>query len=202
MVALLATGIVGGFAAAAYLEPDPVTSGAPQPVTAVSPSVPTNAPAPLQEDPTEAELGTGLPLRKVSVGSGSNEFVFPAPLGWRRIDPSSNEVKYKLPGNSTNTFVLRVEQVTSQHETIPDILQAAYDDLERDFEDFDEIRRSHDSLEFSYVYNGFRRFGFMTWLDISRSGQAEAEIALTGRAVDVPGMRELMTKVIRGIRAG
>ena len=202
VVALLAAGIVGGFATAAYLQPDPVTTGAPEPVVAEDPSIPVEPPAPIQQDPTEPALQTGLSMRKVSVGSGNNEFVFPAPVGWRRVEPNSNEVKYKVPDNPGNTFVLRVEQVTSQDQTIPEIVLTQEDTMKREFEDYELLGRTHDSLEFSYVYNGYRRFGFMTWLDISRSGQAEAEIAVTGREVDVPGMRELMTKVIRGIRAG
>lgn len=201
MVALVATGIVGGFATAAYLEPDPITSGAPRPVTAADPSVPTIPPTQVGPDPDEERLQTGLPMTQVSVGSGKNEFTFPAPVGWVRLEPSSNEVKYKLPGNSTNTFVLRVEQVKSQHETIPDILLQTKESLKREFEDYEDIAQTHDSLQFSYVYNGFRRYGFLTWLDLTRSGQAEAEVAVTGRMVDVPGMSELITRVIRGMRA-
>lgn len=201
IMALLATSAVGGFAAAAHLAPDPVTTGTPGPVSATNPSVPIDPPAPRQEDPTEPALRPGLPLREVSVGTDSYKFSFPVPLGWRRINTSSNEVKYKVPGNPPNTYVLRVEQVVSQHEKIPDIVQAAEDDLQREFEDYERIARTYDSLEFSYLYAGYRRFGFITWLDLTRSGQAEAEVALTGREVDVPGMRELMITVIRGIRA-
>lgn len=200
IVALLATGIVGGFAAAAYLAPQPVTSGVPSPVTATSPSVPVDPPAPLRVDPTEPPLATDMALRDVSVGTDKYNFVFPAPVGWKRIDPSSNEVKYKEPGNPENTYVLRVEQVISQHETIPDILAERIEDLTQDEDDYEEIRRTYDSLEFSYVHDGYRRFGFITWMDLTQSGQAEAEVALMGRRVDVPGMRELMIRIIRGIR--
>jgi hypothetical protein len=201
VVALLAAGIVGGYAAAAYLQSSPVKTGAPEPVTAASPSVPVDPPAPLREDPTEAPMAADLPLREVSVGTDNYRFVFPAPRGWSRLETSSNEVKYKLAGNPSNTFVLRVEQVVSQHEQIPDILAARIDDLRRDEQQVEVQVRTYDSLEFSYVHDGYRRFGLITWLDITRSGQAEAEIALTGREVDLPGMRELMPKIIRGIRS-
>lgn len=201
MVALLAAGIVGGYTVAAYLQSSPVTTGAPKPVTAASPSVPVDPPGPLQEDPPEEALGTDLPLREVSVGTDNYSFVFPAPRGWSRLETSSNEVKYKLAGNPNNTFVLRVEQVVSQHEQIPDILAARIDDLRRDEQQVDIRARTYDSLEVSYVNDGYRRFALYTWLDLTRSGQAEAEIAITGREVDLPGMRDLMTKVIRGIRS-
>jgi hypothetical protein len=202
IVALLAAGIVGGFATAAYLAPEFDATGIPSPVAAESPSIPGNPSAPLQEDPTEPPLPTGLEMVDVEVGSGRNAFVFPAPVEWSRAEPSSNEVKYKIPGYPGNTFVLRVEQVKSQHEPIPDIVEDTLAELDRDFEDFELIRRTYDSLEFSYLYEGYRRFGLLTWLDISRSGQAEAEIAVTGREKDLPGMRELIITVIRGIRAG
>lgn len=202
VVALLAAGIVGGFATAALLQSTPATTGAPKPVAAASPSFPVDPPAPLREDPPQEAMGVDLPLREVSVGTDNYRFVFPAPRGWSRLETSSNEVKYKKAQNPNNTYILRVEQVVSQHEQIPDILASRIDDLKRDEDDYDELRRTYDSLEFSYVHDGYRRFGLLTWLDITRSGQAEAEIALTGREVDLPGMRDLMAKVIRGIHAG
>ena len=202
LVALLAAGIVGGYATAAYLQSSPVTTGAPTPVVAANPSVPVDPPAPLREDPPQESMEPDLPLREVSVGTDNYKFVFPAPRGWSRLETSSNEVKYKKAGNPSNTYILRVEQVVSQHEQIPDILAARIDDLRRDEQQVDIQARTYDSLEFSYVHDGYRRFGLITWLDITRSGQAEAEIALTGREVDVPGMRDLMAKVIRGIHEG
>lgn len=202
VVALLAASIVGGYAAAAYLQSSPVTTGAPEPVTAASPRFPVDPPAPLREDPPQAPMETSLPLRQVSIGTDSYKFVFPAPRGWSRLETSSNEVKYKKVQNPNNTFLLRVEQVVSQHEQIPDILASRIDDLKRDEEDYKEIRRTYDTLEFSYVHDGYRRFGIITWLDVNGTDQAEAEIAVTGREVDVPGMRELIAKVIRGIHAG
>ena len=201
-MALLAAGIVGGFAAAAFLQPSPATSGAPRPVAAASPSVPVDPPAPLRDDPPQEAMQSDLPLRDVSVGTDTYKFVFPAPRGWSRLETSSNEVKYKLAGSPNNTYILRVEQVVSQHEQIPNILASRIDDLRRDEQQVDILLRTYDSLEFSYVHDGYRRFGLITWLDLTRSGQAEAEIALTGREIDVPGMRDLMAKVIRGIRTG
>ena len=62
-------------------------------------------------------------MREVSVGTRHRRFVFPAPRGWSRLGTLSNEVKYKVAGNPTNTYILRVEQVTSDHETIPDMVE-------------------------------------------------------------------------------
>ena len=202
VVALLAAGIVGGYATAAYVQSSPVTTGAPEPVTAASPSVPVDPPAPLREDPPQEPMETDLPLREVSVGTDNYKFVFPAPRGWSRLETTSNEVKYKLAGNPSNTYVLRMEQVTSQHEQIPDMVEERVKDLRRDEEQVRIRYRTHDQLEVSYVHDSYRRFALYTWIDVTRSGQAEAEIAVTGRQKDMTGMRELMTVVIRGLDAG
>ena len=148
------------------------------------------------------DRATGLETRTVRVGSGVNEFRFPAPLGWVREEPSSNEVVYRRPGGREAPYSLRVEQVVSQDETIPDILQRRIEELERDEDDVN-YQQTFDTLTYDYVDDeGFRRFGITTWLSLSRSPEAEAEIALVGREVDAPGMRELITLVIRGMREG
>jgi hypothetical protein len=204
VVALLAAGIVGGFAAAAFLQSSPATTGAPEPVAATSPGFPVDPPTEIKADPPQEALAPDLPMREVSVGTDNFEFVFPAPRGWSRLETSSNEVKYKRAGNPSNTYVLRVEQVISQHEQIPDMVESRVEDLRRDEEQVHIPlgARTYDSLEVSYVHDGYRRYALYTWLDVTRSGQAEAEIAVTGRKRDVEGMRDLITKVIRGIHAG
>ena len=200
VVALLTAGIAGGFATAAWLQSSPVTTGAPEPVTASDPSFP--PPTSVKRDLPHPALETGLAMREVSLGTDNYKFVFPAPRGWSRLETSSNEVKYKLTGNPSNTYVLRVEQVISQHEQIPDMVQERVGDLRRDEEQVRVLYRTHDQLEVSYVHDDYRRFALYTWLDVTRSGQAEAEIAVTGRKKDMAGMRELMVKVIRGLDAG
>lgn len=199
VVVLLTVGIVGGVGLAAYVAPDPITTGAPTPVTAESPSIPAEPSVPLQDDPTDPPLPRGLEMVDVTVGSGANAFTFPAPVGWTRDESSSNEVVYTPPGTSENAFELRVEQVESQDQTIPDIVAARLAELERDEEAISHTQ-TYDSLSYDYVRDGYRRFGITYWLDLSRSGTAEAEIEVTGRQVDLPGMEELITRVIRGIR--
>lgn len=202
VVTLLAAGIVGGFAIAEVLQSSPVTSGTPQPVTAASPSFPSDPREPLESDPPQAPLERNIPLRQVDLGSEIDRIVFPAPQGWSRLGQLSNEVKYKKAGNPTNTYVLRVEQVTSDHEQITDMILDRIADLRRDEEQVKVLYRTHDQLEVSYVHDNYRRFALYTWLDVRLSGQAEVEIAITGRSVDVPGMRDLMARVVRGMDAG
>ena len=202
LVALLAAGIVGGFATAELLQSSPVTTGAPEPVTAESPSFPSNPRQPLEPDPPQEPLQTNLPMRDVSLGSGGDRIVFKAPRGWSRLGQLSNEVKYKKPNNPNYTYVMRVEQVTSDHEQIATMIEDRIADLRDDETQVKVLYRTHDQLEVSYVHENYRRYALYTWLDVRRSGQAEVEIAITGRSVDVPGMRELMARVWRGMEPG
>jgi hypothetical protein len=202
LVALLAAGIVGGFATAELLQSSPVTTGEPEPVTAESPSFPSNPRQPLEPDPPQEPLQTNLPMRDVSLGSGGDRIVFKAPRGWSRLGQLSNEVKYKKPNNPNYTYVMRVEQVTSDHEQIATMIEDRIADLRDDETQVKVLYRTHDQLEVSYVHENYRRYALYTWLDVRRSGQAEVEIAITGRSVDVPGMRELMARVWRGMEPG
>lgn len=206
VVTLLAAGIAGGFVMADQLRSTPATSGAPEPVVASDPSIPVDPSATLRDDPPQPPLGSDLPMRDVSVGTDAYKFIFPAPRGWTRIDTVSNEVKYKMANYPTNTYLLRVEQVTSDHETIPDSVASRIEDLERDEQQVNITKRTYDTIEFNYVHDGYKRYGIITWKDLTGSQQAEAEVALTGRSVDVPGMEDLWAKLVldreNGIRAG
>lgn len=202
VVALLAAGIVGGFATAELLQSSPITTGAPQPVAAGSPSFPSNPRQPLEPDPPQEPLQTNLPMRDVSLGSGGDRIVFKAPRGWSRLGQLSNEVKYKKPNNPNYTYVMRVEQVTSDHEQIPFMIEDRIADLRRDETQVKVLYRTHDQLEVSFVHENYKRFALYTWKDVRQSGQAEVEIAITGRSVDVQGMRDLMVKVHSRMGAG
>lgn len=203
LVALLATGIVGGFSAAAYLDEPTVISGANEPVEASSPSIPVD-PELLKPDPTEPPMGVGLTTTTASLGSGDYRITFPVPQGWKRLDSGSSEVKYKVPGNPSQTFVLRIEQVDGLNKSIPDLQQQREDEFRRQQQDVDKppTSQTYDTLQFSYVYEGYKRFTYFSWLDLSRSGEAEVEIQLTGREVDVPGMEALLKKIQYGLERG
>lgn len=203
MVALLAAGIVGGFATAAQLESSPPTTGEPKPVVAQDPSYPIDPTQPIKPDPPQPALGMGLPMRTVSVGAPPDRVVFPVPRGWGQAGAAlSNQVKYKVPSNPNNTFILRVEQVTSDHETTAEMVKEKLDQLRADETQVKLSFRSIDQLEVSYVHDSYRRFALYSWIDVRGSGQAEVEIAITGRKKDLPGIRELMTKVIVGMKPG
>ena len=81
---------------------------------------------------------------------------------------------------------------------------SAKDDIERlrdEQQDVFIVDRGRDSLEYTYRSNeGNARHSFMRWLDLDASGQADAEIVVHGREVDVDGTRDLIQRVGDGMR--
>ena len=63
------------------------------------------------------------------------------------------------------------------------------------------VDRGPSSLEYTYRSNeGNARHSFMRWLDLDESGQADVEIVVHGREVDVDGARDLIRRVGDGMR--
>jgi hypothetical protein len=199
-VALLAVGVAGGYAAAYALEPEPATTGAPAPVAAVSPSVPVDPIPTGNAQPSVPGLETDLPMREGRMGSERFRLVHPVPRGWARIYSAPDEVKWKKAGNPDNTFILRIEQVQSANDSIDETLTDRIDELRDEEERFSVVERTRNTLEFTYVSEGFLRHGFLTWLDLRDTGFAEVEIAVTGREVDAAGSQQLINRVAAGMR--
>lgn len=199
-VLLLVTGVVGGYAAAYALEPEPATQGAPTPVVAESPSVPTDPLPTITAQPSVPALGTDLPMSQGRLGSGGFRLVHPVPAGWSRISSSTNEVKWKKPGNPADTFVLRVGRLVSREDTVTEMVEDRIDDLREEKARFTIEGRTANSLEFTYVSDGFLRHGFLVWLDVRATGFADVEIAVNGRGIDAPGAEQLITRVASGMR--
>ena len=74
------------------------------------------------------------------------------------------------------------------------------DELRDEEERLTIVERTANTLEFTYVSEGFLRHGFLTWLDLRGTGFAEVEIAVTGREVDARGARQLISRVAAGMR--
>lgn len=196
---LLVVGLVGGYAAAYAFGPEPATSGEPEPVVA-SPSVPVDPRPTITAQPAVPALGTDLPMSEGRLGSGGFELVHPVPAGWSRISSSTNEVKWKQPGTPDETYVLRVGRLVSREDTLPEMVEDRIDDLREEKARFTIEERTANSLEFTYVSDGFLRHGFLVWLDVRASGFADVEIAVNGRGIDAPGAEELITRVAAGMR--
>jgi len=203
LVVLLAIGVGGGYAASAQSRDGSVGSGVPAPVPAQAPEMPVEAPQPPAPDPTDPPLEADIAMAPQKVGTGKFEITFPAPVGWSTNANASNEWKWKKPGTSNNTYVMRIEQINSQDITIEDAIDIRIERLEREQVDVDILDRGADSLEYTYRSNeGNARHSFMRWLDLDLSGQADVEIVVHGRESDVLGTRDLIRRVAAGMRVG
>lgn len=198
-VLLLVVGLVGGYAAAYAFDPGPEVGDTVDPVVA-SPSVPVDPRPTITAQPAVPALGTDLPMSEGRLGSGGFRLVHPVPAGWTRISTSTNEAKWKKPGNPAETYVLRVGRLVSREETLPEMVEDRITDLREEKARFTVEEQTANSLEFTYVSDGFLRHGFLVWLDVRASGFADVEIALNGRGIDAAGAEQLITRVAAGMR--
>ena len=200
LVALLAIGAGSGYVASAQSRDTSVGSGVPAPVPAQRPEVPVEAPQPFAPDPDDPPLLPDLEMRTATLGTGKFEITFPAPVGWRTNANASNEWKWKKPGTSNNSYVMRIEQIDSQDITIEDAIDIRIDRLRDEQEDVEILDRGAASLEYTYRSNeGNARHSFMRWLDLDLSGQADVEIVVHGRERDVAGAKDLIRRVAEGM---
>nr|WP_300047927.1 hypothetical protein [uncultured Nocardioides sp.] len=201
LVALLAIGVGGGYAASAQSRDGSIGSGVPAPVPAQAPEMPVEAPQPPVPDPTDPPLEPDIAMAPQKVGTGKFEITFPAPVGWSTNANASNEWKWKKPGTSNNTYVMRIEQINSQDITIEDAINIRIERLRAEQDDVVIVDRGAETLEYTYRSNeGNARHSFMRWLDLDASGQADVEIVVHGREKDVPGTRDLIRRVAEGMQ--
>ena len=202
LVALVALGIGSGFAAAAQTRDATTGVGVPAPVPAQRPELPIEPPQPYTPDPDDAALEPGISMTTATLGTGKFEITFPAPAGWRTNDNATNERKWKDPGTSNNSYVMRIEQIGSQDITIEDAIDIRIERLRKEQDDVKVVDRRSATLEYTYRSDeGNARHSFMAWLDLDASGQADVEIVVHGRERDVPGTRDLIRRVANGMRA-
>jgi hypothetical protein len=198
LVLLIAIGVIGGYAGAQTWQDEPDAAGVAEPVAATSPSVPVDPAPVILPDPEAPALEPDLPTHEEVLGSGGFTVTVPVPDGWNRTDLGPAEARWGVPDIPLHTYVLRVEQVTSQRESIDSILTDRIADLDGTTEDLVVVDQTSDSLEFTYLSDGYLRFGFLRWLDLTGSGHANLEIAVTGREQDVEGARALVETVAEG----
>jgi hypothetical protein len=199
---LLAIGAAVGFGVSLMIAEHPASSGAATPVVAQSPSLPVDPVPELLPDPTTPPLEPGLELVRQQVGSGDFRMTLPVPKGWDFFVNSLNEWQWRPPDHPTFSYVLRVEQVLSNRRSIDWTLDRRIDELEEDEDNVEILDQTHDSLHFTYVTSNHLRHGYLTWLDLTGSDNAQVEVAVTGRAGDDAGMAALIAKVTAGMRLG
>lgn len=199
---LLALGAALGFGASWVLGENPAGQGAASPVAASSPSLPVDPVPELLRDPTTPALAPAVPLVRQTVGAGGFRMSVPVPEGWIFSENSLNEWQWRPPDQPAFGYVLRVEQVLSNRRSIDWTVDRRIDELREDESNLDVLTETGDSLHFSFVTSNHLRHGFLRWLDLTGSDNAQVEIAVTGREADVPGMRDLIARVAAGVELG
>ena len=197
---LLVVGLVGGYAAAYALDPEPATSGAPDPIAAADPSVPVDPLPTITAQPAVPALGTDLPMSEGRLGNGGFQLVHPVPAGWSRISSSTNEVKWKKPGNPAETYVLRVGRLVSREETLPRWSRTASTTSARRRPA--SPSRSGRPTASSSPTSPTASCATGSWCGstCAATGFADVEIAVNGRGIDAPGAEQLITRVAAGMR--
>ena len=204
LLLLTVAGGGAGFYASALADQPAASSGIPAPASAVAPSYPHDPPLQVFPDPDTPPLAPALPSRRVRLGQPPFDLSFPVPRGWTRVDLAGNEATWAVQTNPLNTYVLRVEIVTSQHETIAVTKAARISALDSATQDFDVESETDDGFVATYVKDSYRRLTYHRWItfDDPDPGQGQgstyAEIAMTGRLGDRTGMADLLDRVADG----
>ena len=202
LVLLLAIGAGAGFGASWSLGETPAGEGSATPLVAASPSLPVDPAPDLLRDPDLPALAPGIRLVDERVGTGDFGLDLRVPAGWRFTANSLTEWQWRPRDFETFGYYMRVEQVISNRRSIAWTLDRRIDELVEDEQSVRVRSQGDGSLHYTYVTNNHLRHGFLTWLDLTGSDNAQVEIAVTGRAVDVPGMAELIGRVAESMELG
>jgi hypothetical protein len=198
---LLCLGVAGGYAVADRTAPEPAHGAGAEPVPAVSPAVPTPPTREISPDPTEPALQPDLPnheetLRVRPRRAGVSLLV---PDDWRMVrQPSSNLWTFAVPGNSLNTYGLRVTLMVGLNQSVGvaktarlAALESAED--EGNLLDLDVTTETADGFEATYLDRGYLRLTMERWVAFGND-TAYANVAVTGRSVDEEGLRDLLLR--------
>ena len=202
LVLLLVLGAGAGFGASWSRSTGQPLDGVATPIVAASPSLPVDPRPELFPDPDFPALDPGIELVEQRVGTGDFGLSLEVPAGWRFTTNSLTEWQWRPPDFTTFGYYMRVEQVISNRRSIAWTLDRRIDELEEDEQSVSIKSQSGGRLHYTYVTSNHLRHGFLAWLDLTGSDNAQVEIAVTGRAADVPGMSELIGRVADSMRLG
>jgi hypothetical protein len=193
IVAAVAVGGVAGWAAGVR-SGHPVTVDSARPMHAVSPSVPVFVP--YSPDIDYPALKTHLDLVTRTIGEKPYQWKYAVPKGWVPTELDLNEVRWKPDGEPAGGYFLRVKLISS-HLTPPQMVQQKYDALNACCQDVTMIQRQWNTLGVTYREPGpnTKRWDVFRWQTSAGSEEAQFEMSVGGRAVDDPGLEDLMTRV-------
>lgn len=199
VVALAVVGTVVGYLAGLWSHDEPNESGKATPLVASSPSAPIDLPVKVKPDNDYPTLGVDLEYEDATLGSGDFALKLPVPAGWYGSEPAPGEMRWSPEeGGPENTYQLRVEQVSDEHQPISSVVDKRAQTLESAsaLSEVEVLSKTSDTLTVSYVDgSGHRRIQILRWIQPRNSGEAEVEIAVAGRMVDRNGLDRLIDYV-------
>ncbi|GAA1913819.1 hypothetical protein [Nocardioides hwasunensis] len=199
----LVVGLMGGFGTSWALGAGPLGSGAAAPVADASPTLPVDPVPDLLPDPDYPPLAPDVRLVDTTVGEGDFRMTVPAPDGWNLSPNSLNEWQWRPPDQPASFgYLMRVEQVLSNRRSIDWTLDRRIAELEEDEQGVEILDRTEDGIHFTFILSNHLRHGYLTWIDVTGTDNAQVEIAVSGRAVDQPGLAALAERVAAGVRLG
>jgi hypothetical protein len=204
-VVLLCVGVAGGYAVADRSQQEPVGSDTLEPVPAQSPAVPTPPEQTYLPDPETEPLAPDLPSKPVDlrVSRRGLGVTVDIPEGWHQNQVAeTNMWNFVKPGNPFYTYLLRVNVVRLQNVSISVVkdsritaLEESDSDADGAVKDFIVTAQSDDTFEATYTSGGYQRFTMEKFVSFDDS-HAYASVAVTGRAVDKEGLRDLLNRTV------
>ncbi len=226
LVAALLCGVLGlgvGVVVAYAVQPATTNGGTPQPMAAVSPSLPVDVPSPkhYRRDIDYPPLEPGLPLnQRHEISNDLARWTYHVPEGWQafwvcsvtcpdghfvdqpmapKAVDHADEVRFRPADEPTiGGYSLRVRILDNTfvdvHQTVATKIVGFRDSSE--VAGFHIIHRTLRSVYFDYrdQTSDYHRFNFFQWFAVPGQTNATLEMSVSGRAVDVPGLKALFDR--------
>ena len=212
MLALL--GGVAGYAVGLGVDDDePAT---PDPAVAdlvpvpAEPSIPVPS---IRVDPGDPTLETAIPLADDVLvvdddrGRPRYELTLPVPVGWTRsTDIVPGRWTYTVPGNSTNTYGLRVEILADRGQSVAAAVDSRVAALgsaqtQGNMRDLEVVDETDNGFVATFIdEGGFRRVNVERFFGGPDPTRVFATVAAYGREQDRTGMADLVDRIAIGLR--
>lgn len=191
-MAAIVAGVAGW--AAGVRAGGPTTVASARPIPAVSPSVPRFVP--FSPDVDYPALETHLDFVTRTIGQKPFQWKYSVPKGWVANPLGTGEVRWGPADVPRGLFFLRVKLISS-HLTPSQMVQQKYDALNECCQDVTLIQRQWNTLGVTYRESdtNYKRWDIFRWVTSAGSDEAEFEMSVVGRAVDDPGLEDLITRV-------
>lgn len=194
-------GAVGGYAVGHLARDEPVAIAQAGPVPASDPSLPVDPEEPFAPDIDYPPLETDLSYQKHTLGDPPFAWVYRAPRGWQASQEYIDEIRWRPPDEPTvGGYSLRVKLPT-EHKTPEQMVRQKLRAVRAGYQDVHVLGRTRDLLSFSYrdPGNDTQRFNTFQWFAAPGETVAQFEMSVVGRAVDQPGLDDLLDQVARRV---